>query len=176
MIGSPGSSVAPQRKPGDSAISASRSASRAWQIKSLLEDACDNVFNPDPYYQQGGDMVRVGGLKYMCDPTEVAGKRISNLTLNGKPLDAGKRYKVASWAPGAEAATGEPVWDVVGQHLRAQKVVRGIAPNSPTLLGIASNPGYMVDEPVVRPAAAPAPASPLPAKAPPPKKPVAKKG
>ncbi len=148
------------------------------QVKSILEDACDNVFNPDPYYQQGGDMVRVGGLKYMCDPSEAAGKRISNLSLNGKPLDAGKRYKVASWAPGAEGVNGEPAWEVVGQYLRAQKVVRGVSPNAPTIVGVASNPGYALapDEPVIRPAAAPAPASPVPAKAPAPKKAAAKRG
>lgn len=146
------------------------------QIKSILENACDNVFNPDPYYQQGGDMVRVGGLKYMCDPTEAAGKRITNLTLNGKPLDAGKRYKVASWAPAAEGTTGEPVWDVVGQHLRAQKVVRGMQPNSPTLVGVATNAGYAAEDTATRPAAAAAPVNQVPTKAPANTKAVPKKG
>jgi sulfur-oxidizing protein SoxB len=146
------------------------------QIKSILEDACDNVFNPDPYYQQGGDMVRVGGLRYTCNPTEAAGKRLSNLTLNGRPLEAGKRYKVASWAPGAEGATGEPVWEVVGQYLRAQKVVRARESNSPTLVGVSTNPGYAAEEAVTRPAAAPAASNPVPAKAPAPRKAAPKKG
>jgi sulfur-oxidizing protein SoxB len=145
------------------------------QIKLILEDSCDNVFNPDPYYQQGSDMVRAGGLKFMCDPTEAAGKRISNLSVNGKPLEAGKRYKVASWAPSAEGVTGEPVWEIVAQHLRAQKVVRAGSPNSPTIVGVSSNPGYAVDEPISRAAAAPAPTSSPPAKAPAPKKAAAKK-
>jgi sulfur-oxidizing protein SoxB len=122
-------------------------------------------------------MVRVGGLKFTCDPTEVMGRRITNLTLNGKPLDAGKRYKVASWAPSAEGVTGEPVWDVVGKHLRAQRVVRSVQPNLPTLVGVATNPGFALDEVVTRPAAAPAPANPAPAKAAPaPKKAAPKKG
>ena len=145
------------------------------QIKSILEDACDNLFNPDPYYQQGSDMVRVGGLKYMCDPTAVAGKRISNLTLKGQALDAGKKYKVASWAPGTEGATGEPVWEVVGKYLRAQKVVRSVQTNSPTVVGVATNPGFAREEAVTRPAAAPAPGSSVPAKAPAPKKAAPKK-
>ena len=38
-------------------------------IKTILEDVADNLFNPDPYYQQGGDMVRVGGMRYAIDPT-----------------------------------------------------------------------------------------------------------
>jgi sulfur-oxidizing protein SoxB len=146
------------------------------QIKSILEDACDNLFNPDPYYQQGSDMVRVGGLKYMCDPTAVAGKRISNLTLKGQALDAGKKYKVASWAPGTEGATGEPVWEVVGKYLRAQKVVRSVQNNSPTVVGAATNPGFAREEAVTRPAAAPAPGNAIPAKAPAPKKAAPKKG
>src|SRR5438874_4294063 len=69
------------------------------QIKDVLEDICDNLFNTDPYYQQGGDMVRVGGLAYTCSPNETVGKRISDLKLNnGHALQAGKRYKVAGWA------------------------------------------------------------------------------
>src|ERR1700747_1207015 len=69
------------------------------QIKDVLEDICDNLFNPDPYYQQGGDMVRVGGFTYTCTPTENIGKRISGLKLDsGKTLEAGKSYKVAGWA------------------------------------------------------------------------------
>jgi sulfur-oxidizing protein SoxB len=110
-------------------------------IKGLLEDVCDNVFNPDPYQQQGGDMVRVGGMRYRCEPGQKIGSRISGMTLNGKPLDAGKTYKVASWAPVAEGVSGEPVWDVVARHLRARKIIRSVTPNRPALIGVKGNPG-----------------------------------
>ena len=92
------------------------------QIKDVLEDVCDNLFNPDPYYQQGGDMVRVGGLSYTCSPNESIGKRISDLKLDsGSPLQAGKSYKVAGWASVNEQK-GAPVWDVVANYLRAAKL------------------------------------------------------
>src|SRR5262249_3843326 len=68
-------------------------------IKAILEDVADNLFNPDPYYQQGGDMVRVGGLQYACDPNARMGSRIGELSLNGRALDAEKKYKVVGWAP-----------------------------------------------------------------------------
>jgi len=110
-------------------------------IKNILEDVCDNLFNPDPYYQQGGDMVRVGGLRYRCEPGQKIGARISGMTLGGKPLEAGRRYKVASWAPVAEGAAGEPVWDVVAGYLRANKTVRPLRPARPELLGVSGNPG-----------------------------------
>ncbi|MBX3667557.1 MAG: thiosulfohydrolase SoxB [Rhodocyclaceae bacterium] len=96
---------------------------RGAAIKALLEDVCDNLFNPDPYYQQGGDMVRVGGLRYTCAPNAKMGQRIQNLRLAGRPLDADKTYKVAGWAPLADDAAGEPVWDVVAAWLRARKTV-----------------------------------------------------
>jgi len=111
------------------------------QIKTILEDVCDNLFNPDPYYQQGGDMVRVGGLAYACDPNEKIGRRIQDMRLNGKPLDAGKKYKVAGWAPVAEGATGEPIWDVVSKWLRDKKTVTPRQLNTPKLIGIKGNPG-----------------------------------
>ena len=69
-------------------------------LKTVLEDVCDNLFNPDPYYQQGGDMVRVGGLQYTCNPLAAMGQRITDMRLGGKPIEAGKQYKVAGWAPG----------------------------------------------------------------------------
>src|SRR5690554_574851 len=83
-------------------------------IKTVLEDVCDNIFNPDPYYQQGGDMVRVGGLQYVCDPNAGMGRRISDMMLGGKPIDPNKIYKVAGWAPVQEAArdSGPPIWEV----------------------------------------------------------------
>ncbi|RRJ31069.1 thiosulfohydrolase SoxB, partial [Pandoraea apista] len=92
-------------------------------IKTVLEDVADNLFNPDPYYQQGGDMVRVGGMDYTIDPMAPMGQRITEMRLNGKLIEAGKTYKVAGWAPVAEGAQGEPVWDVVARYLRAQKTV-----------------------------------------------------
>ena len=112
-------------------------------IKTVLEDVADNLFNPDPYYQQGGDMVRVGGMTYAIDPTAAMGSRISDMRLGGKLIDAGKTYKVAGWAPVAEGATGEPVWDVVAQWLRSEKVVKPRKLNTPRLLGVQGNPGIM---------------------------------
>ena len=114
-------------------------------LKTILEDVCDNLFNPDPYYQQGGDMVRVGGLEYTCTPGEKAGARISDMRLKGRPIEAGKTYKVGGWAPVAEAAPSaqadEPIWDVVEKYLRDQKVVKPLRLNSPKLVGVAGNPG-----------------------------------
>jgi len=113
-------------------------------IKTVLEDVADNLFNPDPYYQQGGDMVRVGGLQYTCDPLAKMGERISGMTLGGKPLEADRSYKVAGWAPVAEeakAAGGEPIWDLMAGYLRSQKVVRPRALNLPRLRGVDGNPG-----------------------------------
>jgi len=114
-------------------------------IKIVLEDVADNLFNPDPYYQQGGDMVRVGGLQYTIDPAADAGNRISDMRLNGELIDAGKSYKVAGWAPVSEAARdqgGEPIWDVVAAYLRDTKTVKAVAPNIPKIIGAEGNPGY----------------------------------
>lgn len=114
------------------------------QLKAILEDVSDNLFNPDPYLQQGGDMVRVGGLSYACDPTAGVGHRIQDLRLGGKPLEAGKRYKVAGWAPVSEEAReagGEPIWDVVARYLRGQKTLEARRPYLPKLLNVAGNPG-----------------------------------
>ena len=113
-------------------------------IKIILEDVADNLFNPDPYYQQGGDMVRVGGLQYTCDPAAAMGSRISAMTLNGTPLSANKRYKVAGWAPVSEesrVAGGEPVWELMARYLRGQKTIRPRALNLPKLVGVDGNPG-----------------------------------
>ncbi len=110
-------------------------------IKSVMEDVCDSLFNPDPYLKQGGDMVRVGGMQYTCDPTQTIGKRISNMTLKGKPIEADKKYKVAGWAPIAPGATGEPIWDVVAEYLRHKKVIRDVKLNRPKIIGLDSNPG-----------------------------------
>jgi S-sulfosulfanyl-L-cysteine sulfohydrolase len=114
-------------------------------IKAVLEDICDNLFNPDPnpdpYYQQGGDMVRVSGMSYSCNPTATIGNRITNMKLGEQPIEALKRYRVASWAPVAEGVAGEPVWDVVAAYLRDRKVIRPAALNRPFLTGDQSNPG-----------------------------------
>ena len=114
-------------------------------IKAILEDIGDNLFNPDPYYQQGGDMVRVGGLTYACDPLAKMGSRISDMRLAGKPIAADKTYKVAGWAPVAEGGgagnTGDPVWEVVGRHLRDRKVIRPPKLNLPRLAGVKGNRG-----------------------------------
>ena len=116
-------------------------------IKTILEDVADNLFNPDPYYQQGGDMVRVGGLSYTCEPAQSMGQRITRLTVAGQPLEASKTYKVAGWAPVAEAARtapgSKPIWDVVETWLKAQPDghVKARTVNTPTLLGVAGNPG-----------------------------------
>lgn len=111
------------------------------QIKTILEDVADNIFNPDPYYQQGGDMVRVGGMQYTMTPTAPMGQRINNMMLKGKPIEAGKIYKVAGWASVQEGARGEPIWDVVSGYLRDRKVVKGVKINTPRLVGVQGNPG-----------------------------------
>jgi sulfur-oxidizing protein SoxB len=111
------------------------------QIKTILEDVGDNLFNPDPYYQQGGDMVRVGGLQYTCAPDAKMGSRITDMRLNGKIVEADKKYKVAGWAPVAEGAKGEPVWDVVARYLRDKKTIAPRKLNQPRLLGMKGNPG-----------------------------------
>ena len=110
-------------------------------IKAVLEDVCDNLFNPDPYYQQGGDMVRVGGLTYTCTPNESMGKRISDMRLAGKPIAADRKYKVAGWAPVAEGAKGEPVWEVVTKYLQDRKTLAPVQLNLPKIVGMEGNPG-----------------------------------
>ena len=114
-------------------------------LKNILEDVCDNLFNPDPYLQQGGDMVRVGGLAYACTPGEAMGRRIADLRLKGAPVDPAKRYKVVGWAPVAEGGgagnTGEPVWDVVEKYLRDRKSIPAPTLNLPRLVGVAGNAG-----------------------------------
>ena len=113
-------------------------------IKTVLEDVCDNLFNPDPYYQQGGDMVRVGGLTYTCAPAESMGRRIQDMRLGGKPIEADKTYRVAGWAPVAEGARDaghKMVWDVVEPWLKAQGRVAPRKPNLPRLEGVSGNQG-----------------------------------
>jgi sulfur-oxidizing protein SoxB len=111
------------------------------EIKAILEDVADNLFNPDPYLQQGGDMVRVGGMTYACDPTAKIGHRISDMRLGGRPMQAGARYKLAGWAPVAENASGEPIWDVVARYLKDRKTIAPLTPSMPRLTGVQGNPG-----------------------------------
>ncbi|MCU0833351.1 MAG: thiosulfohydrolase SoxB [Chromatiaceae bacterium] len=112
------------------------------EIKDILEDVCDNLFNPDPYVQQGGDMVRVAGLDYVCDPNETIGKRISEMTLDdGTKVEADKRYVVAGWATVGAQSPGEPVWDTVATYLRDLKTVKIKKLNTPVLKNVAGNPG-----------------------------------
>lgn len=115
-------------------------------IKTILEDVADNLFNPDPYYQQGGDMVRVGGLSYTMTPGQTMGRRIDDLRLDGEPLQADRRYKVAGWAPVAEEAKSapgvKPVWDHVEAWIRSQGGrVATRAVQTPRLVGVQGNPG-----------------------------------
>ena len=112
------------------------------EIKLILEDVCDNLFNEDPYYQQGGDMVRVGGMDYTCTPGEKMGKRISDMQLDdGTRIDPKKKYKVSGWATVGSQAPGEPIWDQVAEYLRDQKHVKVKKLNTPKLKGVAGNPG-----------------------------------
>jgi sulfur-oxidizing protein SoxB len=120
---------------------------RGETIKTILEDVADNLFNPDPYYQQGGDMVRVGGMSYTCDPAAKMGARITDMRLSDKPIGADKTYKVAGWAPVAEEAKSapgvKPVWEPVEAWLKAQQAGR-VKPrriNTPKLVGVQGNPG-----------------------------------
>jgi len=111
------------------------------QIKAILEDVADNVFHPDPYLRQGGDMARVGGMTYAISPRARIGGRISEMRIRGVPMAAGKRYKVAGWAPVAEGASGEPVWEVVARYLRSKRIVTARRVNQPKVLGVKDNPG-----------------------------------
>jgi S-sulfosulfanyl-L-cysteine sulfohydrolase len=113
-------------------------------IKAILEDVADNLFNPDPYYQQGGDMVRVGGMQYTCNPGAAMGQRIDAMVLGGKPIEADRKYKVAGWAPVAEEAKttgGKPIWDLVEPWLKAKGHVSTPILNLPKLMGVNANPG-----------------------------------
>ncbi len=113
-------------------------------IKLVLEDIADNLFNADPYYQMGGDMVRVGGLRYAINPSAPIGERLSDLELNGKPIDPSKTYKVAGWASVNPQPDDLPdIWDVVAEYLRDQKVIRDVVANVPKVKGIETNPGFV---------------------------------
>jgi sulfur-oxidizing protein SoxB len=108
------------------------------RLKEVLEDVADNLFNPDPYYQQGGDMVRVGGAAYTIDIAKPAGRRISDLTLlkTGQPVDAAKDYVVGGWASVNEGTEGPAIWDVVTTHIRKQGVVAPKEASHVRVLGV----------------------------------------
>jgi sulfur-oxidizing protein SoxB len=111
------------------------------QIKAVMEDIVDNLFNQDPYYQQGGDMVRIGGMDYACAPNEATGKRISDMTLDdGTTVDADKSYRVAGWAS-VNPQSGKPVSEIVAGYLRSEKTVKLKRLNRVALKGLAANPG-----------------------------------
>ncbi len=111
-------------------------------LKLILEDVADNSFNSDPFYQQGGDMVRVSGLTYSIDPTETIGNRISDLRLeNGDPILAYKNYMVSGWATVGEVSPGPPVWEVVAEYLRKKQTIRIDSTNQPLIKIKDGNPG-----------------------------------
>lgn len=112
------------------------------QLKAIMEDVCDNLFNLDPYYQQGGDMVRLGGMSYVCAPNETMGKRISSLRLaDGRDIEATKSYRVAGWAS-VNGQTGAAVWDIVADYLRGSERVAQTKGSGVEIRGVDDNPGF----------------------------------
>lgn len=107
------------------------------QIKEILEDVCDNLFNKDPFYQQGGDMVRVGGMGYSCAPKQDIGNRISDLTLlkTGERLEANKKYVVAGWASVNEDVEGPPIYDLMENYISKKSVINLPKNQSVKILG-----------------------------------------
>ncbi len=115
---------------------------RGSELKTILESVADNLFHTDPYYQQGGDMVRLGGLNFTCDPVATINNRISDLELdNGKQIDASRSYKVAGWATVGSKSSGAPVWDVVAEYLKARKTIKVDHINTPKLRNVSGNAG-----------------------------------
>ena len=113
------------------------------QIKEILEDVGDNLFNEDPYFQQGGDMVRVGGMKFSMAPTNKIGSRISDMELNGKPIKPNKKYRVAGWASVAKPGDGQPIWEIVEEYLIDKGTVKIKELNLPKIKGLKANKGYI---------------------------------
>ena len=113
-------------------------------LKQVLEDVADNLFNPDPYYQQGGDMVRAGGLAYTIGVDKPVGQRISDMTLlkTGQKIDPDKKYVVTGWASINEGTEGPPVYDVVAQHIQRLQTVR-LQPNRQVKVVVADDAGFV---------------------------------
>jgi sulfur-oxidizing protein SoxB len=113
------------------------------QLKDIFEGICENLFVVDPYLQSGGDMARIGGLDYTCDPNETLGRRITDLRLdNGTPIEPNKKYSVAGWAQVDSVGEGRLMWDVAADYLRRNKGNLKLKKvNHPTLKGVKDNPG-----------------------------------
>lgn len=118
---------------------------KGTDIKAILEDVADNLFNEDPFYQQGGDMVRTGGISYKINPKAKMGERISDivLTKTGEKLDASKSYKVAGWSTVGAQSEGEPVWETVETYLKNVKHISNIKVDTPDIIGVKGNPGII---------------------------------
>ena len=114
-------------------------------IKLILEDVADNLFNEDPFYQQGGDMVRTGGISYKINPTEKIGNRISSITLTstGEKIEANKSYKVAGWSTVGSKSEGEPIWESVETYLKNVKHIGKLNVDTPDIVGVKGNPGIV---------------------------------
>jgi sulfur-oxidizing protein SoxB len=117
------------------------------QLLTVLEQVADNLFDPDPYLQSGGDMVRVGGMDYTIDPTKKLGERITDARLdNGEAIDPAKNYKVAGWAVVNRTPEGRLMWDVVRDYIVKNKgednVLKLAKINHPKLVGVSENPGF----------------------------------
>ncbi|BBP43438.1 5'-nucleotidase C-terminal domain-containing protein [Thiosulfativibrio zosterae] len=113
------------------------------QMKDILEGICENLFQKDPYLQSGGDMVRLGGMDYTCEPNASLGNRISEMRLDdGTPLEANKKYSVAGWAQVEAVGSGRLMWDVAADYLRNHKSSTKLKKvNHPKLKGVKDNPG-----------------------------------
>lgn len=141
----PGASITMEDVMAQTAITypnVTRNKMTGEQIKNILEDLADNRFSPDPYHQQGGDMVRVGKLQYRLNPAGKAGKRITSLTLNGNPVKANKSYIVAGWASVGEANDSPPIWNVVADYLRDKKFIMVDEVNQPSLPDLTGKVSY----------------------------------
>ena len=114
-------------------------------IKAILEDVADNLFNEDPFYQQGGDMVRTGGISYKINPKGKMGERITDivLTKTGMKIEANKSYKVAGWSTVGAQSEGEPVWETVETYLKNVKHISKLKVDTPDIIGVAGNPGII---------------------------------
>jgi len=141
----PGQTITMERLMDQTAMTYPETYVRGMQgseLKMILESVADNLFHEDPYYQQGGDMVRVGGLSYSCDPGRSMGERIGDLSLHdGTPLSADKTYKVAGWATVGSKSPGPPIWDMVAEYLRDRKTIKVENVDTPRLINVAGNKG-----------------------------------